>query len=163
MILQVFLLSGVFTLIFILLHFAFLYLFSFEKLVQQMIVPFFLSNIMCFYFLKDTATTQLFYNSFIINLTILIIYAQFVNIAKKGFTLSIITTFKNNSKLRFNDLVKSYANGRGAKWILIDRLNVLKKLKVINLTKKITLNRIGILLSAILILLRKILGVRDFG
>lgn len=162
-ILQIFLLSGVFTVIFVLFHFLFLYLFSFSKTVQQTILPFILSNIICFYFVKDFETHKLFYNSFIINLAILIIYGQFVNIVKKGFTLSIITTFKKKEKLLHNELIRSYANGRGAKWILIDRLNILKKLKIIKFNKKITLNRSGYFLSIILIFLRKILAVKDFG
>ena len=162
-ILQIILLSSVFTVIFISLHFLFLHLFSFAKAVQQTTLPFILSNLICFYFVKDFEIHKLFYDSFIINFTILIIYGQFINIINKGFTLSIITSFTKKKKLLHNELINSYANGRGAKWILLNRLNVLNKLKILKLNKKITLNPLGYFLSIILIFLRRILVVKDFG
>ena len=160
---QIILLSSVFTVIFISLHFLSLYLFSFTQAVQQTILPFILSNLICFYFVKDFEIHKLFYNSFIINFAILIIYDQCINIIKKGFTLSIITSFKKKKKLFHNELIKNYANGRGAKWMLLDRLNRLDKLKIIKLNKKITLNQLGYFLSMILIFLRKILAIKDLG
>ena len=162
-ILQIFLLSSLFTFIFISLHFLSLYIFSFSKTVQQIIVPFILSNLICFYFVKDFEIYNFFYDSFIINITILIIYGQFVNIINKGFTLSIITSFKKKKKLFHNELIKNYANGKGAKWILLNRLKILNKLKIIKLNKRIVLNPFGHFLSIILIFLRKILAVKDFG
>jgi len=162
-ILQIFLLSGLFTVIFVTLHFLFLYLFSFKKAVLQTILPFILGNSLCFYFIKDFEIHKLFYNSFVINFAILIIYVQLVNIVNKGFTLSIITTFKKKNKLLHKDLVKNYANGKGAKWILINRLNILKSLKIVKANKKMKLNQLGYFLSIILIFLRTILVVKDFG
>ena len=129
-ILQIFLLSSLFTFIFISLHFLFLYIFSFLKTIQQITVSFILSNLICFYFVKDFEIYNFFYDSFIINITILIIYGQFVNVINKGFTLSIITSFKKKKKLFYNELIKNYANGRGAKWILADRLNGINKLNL---------------------------------
>ena len=161
-ILQIFLLSSLFTFIFISLHFLFLYIFSFLKTIQQITVSFILSNLICFYFVKDFEIYNFFYDSFIINITILIIYGQFVNIISKGFTLSIITSFKKK-KLFHNELIKNYANGKGAKWILSNRLKILNKLKIIKLNKRIVLNPFGHFLSIILIFLRKILAVKDFG
>ena len=106
---------------------------------------------------------NLFYNSFIINFLILIIYFEFLLLIKKGFTLSIITSFKTKNKLFYNELIKRYASGKGAKWILLDRLNSLNELKIINLNKNIKLTSYGNFLSVILIFLRKILSIRDFG
>ena len=80
-----------------------------------------------------------------------------------GFTLSILTSFRKKEKLPYKELVKSYANGKGAKWLLMDRLKRIDKLKIIRLDKKIILTPLGHFLSIILILLRKILVVRDFG
>ena len=80
-----------------------------------------------------------------------------------GFTLSILTSFKKKEKLPYKELVKSYANGKGARWMLMDRLKKIEKLKIIRLDKKITLTPLGRFLSIILIFLRKILVVRDFG
>ena len=91
------------------------------------------------------------------------IYGQLVNIVNKGFTLSIITTFKKKNKLLHKELAKNYANGRGAKWILTNRLNILKNLKILKLNKKMKLNQLGYFLSIILIFLRTILAVKDFG
>ena len=93
----------------------------------------------------------------------MIIYGQFVNIINKGFTLSIITSFKKKKKLFHNELIKNYANGKGAKWILLNRLNNLNKLKIIKLNKNITLNQLGNFLSIIIIFSRKILSIKDFG
>jgi hypothetical protein len=80
-----------------------------------------------------------------------------------GFTLSIITLFKKKRKLLYKELIKNYGNGKGAKWILIDRLSKIDKLKIIRLNKKIELTQLGQFLSIILIVFRKILAVRDFG
>ena len=161
-ILLIFLLSSIFAVIFITLHLLFLYFFSLTKTIQ-VIVPFILGNLILVYFVKDVELYKLFYNSFIINLAILIIYIEFLIILKTGFTLSIITSFKKKRKLLYKELVKNYGNGKGAKWILTNRLGRLNKLKVIRLNKKITLTRSGHFLSIILILLRKILSVRHFG
>ena len=105
-ILQIFLLSSLFTFIFISLHFLFLYIFSFLKTIQQITVSFILSNLICFYFVKDFEIYNFFYDSFIINITILIIYGQFVNIINKGFTLSIITSFKKKKNYFIMNLLK---------------------------------------------------------
>ena len=161
-ILLIFLLSSIFIVIFITLHLLFLYFFSLKKTIQ-VIVPFIFGNLILVYFVKDPELYKLFYNSFIINLAILIIYIEFLIILKTGFTLSIITSFKEKRKLLYKELVKNYGNGKGAKWILTNRLSRLNKLKVIRLNKKITLTRSGQFLSIILILLRKILSVRHFG
>ena len=161
-ILQIILLSALFAAIFITFHFLFLYLLSFKKTIQ-IILPFILANLICFYFVKDTELVKLFLDSFIINLAILIIYMEFLLLIKTGFTLSIITSFKKKNKLSHNELIKNYANGRGGKWILLSRLNNLNKLKIIKLNKNITLNQLGNFLSIIIIFLRKILSIKDFG
>ena len=161
-ILQIILPSALFAAIFITFHFLFLYLLSFKK-TTQIILPFILANLICFYFIKDTKLVRLFLDSFIINLAILIIYMEFLLLIKTGFTLSIITSFKKKDKLSHNELIKNYANGKGAKWILLNRLNNLNKLKIIKLNKNITLNQLGNFLSIIIIFLRKILSIKDFG
>ena len=167
-VLQIILLSSLFTIIFISLHFLFLYLFSFtiisfSRAVQQMAIPFILGNLICFYFVKDLEIDKLFYNSFIINLAIFIIYVEFLSLIKTGFTLSIITSFEKKRKLYRNEFIKVYSNGKGAKWIFFDRLNGLVKFKLIRLNKKITLSQLGYFLSIILIFLRKILAIKNFG
>ena len=159
---QIFLLSSVFTVIFITLHLLFLYFTSSKKIIH-LLIPFILSNLILIYFAKEIDLYKLFNNSFIINLSILIIYFQFFNLLKMGFTLSIITLFKKKRKLNYKELTKNYGNGKGAKWILIDRLGKIDKLKFIKLNKKIELTQLGQFLSIILIILRKILSVRDFG
>tara|TARA_Y100000294_G_scaffold104970_1_gene97546 strand:+ start:205 stop:561 length:357 start_codon:yes stop_codon:yes gene_type:complete len=118
---------------------------------------------MLIYFAKELEIHELFYNSFIINFAILIIYFHFLLLIKMGFTLSILASFKKKEKLPYKELVKSYASGKGAKWMLMDRLKKIEKLKIIRLDKKITLTPLGRFLSIILIFLRKILVVRDFG
>ena len=158
----IFLLSSIFTVIFITLHLFFLYFFSFKK-VTQCLIPFILSNLILIYFAREVNLYKLFYNSFIINLSILIIYFQFFNVLKMGFTLAIITLFKKKKKLLYKELINNYGNGRGAKWGFTDRLSRLNKLKIIRLNKKITLTRLGYFLSLILISLRKIFSVKDFG
>jgi|TARA_B110000116_G_C16516166_1_gene437848 hypothetical protein len=160
--LQIILLSSLFTIIFIILHFAILYLLSYTKTIQT-VLPFILSNLICIYLTRDLVIKELFYSSFIINLTILIVYVEFLLLMKKGFTLSIITSFKKKKKLSYNELVKNYADGRGAKWILLNRLEGLSKLKIIKLNKKIKLNTLGSFLSILLIFLRKVFAIKDFG
>ena len=160
--LLIILLSSVFTVIFITFHLLFLYFFSFKKTIQILFL-FVLSNLMLIYFAKELEIHELFYNSFIINFAILIIYFHFLLLIKMGFTLSILASFKKKEKLPYKELVKSYANGKGAKWMLMDRLKKIEKLKIIRLDKKITLTPLGRFLSIILIFLRKILVVRDFG
>ena len=160
-ILLIILLSIIFTIIFITFHLLFLYFFSFKKIVH-ILIPFILSNLICLYFIKEIELNKLFYNSFIINFTIFIIYVQLLSLIKRGFTLSIITSIKKK-KLLYKELIKSYANGRGAKWILLDRLSNLNKLKIISLNKNIRLTMLGLFLSIILIFLRKIFSIKDFG
>ena len=160
--LLIILLSSVFTVLFITFHLLFLYFFSFKKTIQILFL-FVLSNLMLIYFAKELEIHELFYNSFIINFAILIIYFHFLLLIKMGFTLSILASFKKKEKLPYKELVKSYANGKGAKWMLMDRLKKIEKLKIIRLDKKITLTPLGRFLSIILIFLRKILVVRDFG
>ena len=161
-ILLIILLSSIFTVIFITSHLLFLYFFSFKKSIQ-ILISFIFSNLIFIYFVNEVELYKLYYNSFIINLAILIIYIEFLLLIKTGFTLSIIVLFKKKRKLFYKELVKNYANGKGAKWILVNRLNGLKKFKIIRLNKKITLTRLGHFLSIILIFLRKILSIRDFG
>ena len=156
------LLSSIFAVLFITFHLLFLYFFSFKKTIQILFL-FVLSNLILIYFAKELEIYKLFYNSFIINFAILIIYFNFLLLIKKGFTLSILASFKKKEKLPYKELVKSYANGKGAKWVLMDRLKIIDKLKIIRLDKKIILTPLGHFLSIILILLRKILVVRDFG
>ena len=160
--LLIILLSSVFTVLFITFHLLFLYFFSFKKTIQILFL-FVLSNLILIYFAKELEIHKLFYNSFIINFAILIIYFNFLLLIKKGFTLSILASFKKEEKLPYKKLVKSYANGKGAKWVLMDRLKIIDKLKIIRLDKKIILTPLGRFLSIILIFLRKILLVRDFG
>ena len=160
--LQIILLSSLFTIIFIILHFAILYLLSYTKTIQT-VLPFILSNLICIYLTRDLVIKELFYSSFIINLTILIVYVEFLLLMKKGFTLSIITSFKKKKKLSYNELVKNYADGRGAKWILLNRLEGLSKLKINKINKKIKLNTLGSFLSILLIFLRKVFAIKDFG
>ena len=94
-VLQIILLSGLFSIIFITLHFLFLYLFSFtllsfSKTVQQNLLPFIIGNLVCFYFAKDFEIQKFFYDSFIIKLAIFIVYVQFLSSIRTGFTLSFI-------------------------------------------------------------------------
>ena len=156
------LLSAVFTIIFIFLHLLFLYIFSLGKNIQ-ILIPFILSNLICFFFVREMKLYNLFLNSFIINFSILIIYLEFLLLIKKGFSLAIISSFKKKKKLFYKELVNSYASGRGAKWLLLDRLNVLSKVKIIYLNKNMRLTILGHVLSLIFIALRKILSIRDFG
>ena len=162
MLLTTIVLSLVFVSIFILLHFLLLHIFFLKKNIY-ILIPFILSNLFCYYFSEQMNLYNSFYNSFIINFSILIIYFEFLLLIKKGFTLSIITSFKTKNKLFYNELIKRYASGKGAKWILLDRLNSLNELKIINLNKNIKLTSYGNFLSVILIFLRKILSIRDFG
>ena len=155
-------LSAFFSLIFISLHFLFLYIFSLQKNIH-VLLPNILSNLICFFFAKTIGLYSLFINSFIINFSILIIYIEFLLLIKKGFTLAIINSFNNKKKLFYNELVKSYGNNRGAKWLLLDRLNFLSKSKIINLNKNMSLTLLGRFLSIIFILLRKILSIKDMG
>ena len=160
--LLIILLSSVFTVLLITFHLLFLYFFSFKKTIQILFL-FVLSNLILIYFANELEIHKLFYNSFIINFAILIIYFNFLLLIKKGFTLSILASFKKKEKLPYKELVKSYANGKGAKWVLMDRLKIIDKLKIIRLDKKIILTSLGRFLSIILIFFRKILVVRDFG
>ena len=160
--LLIILLSSVFTVIFITFHLLFLYFFSFKKTIQILFL-FVLSNLILIYFTKELEIHELFYNSFIINFAILITYFHFLLLITMGFTLSILASFKKKEKLPYKELVKSYANGKGARWMLMDRLKKIEKLKIIRLDKKIILTPLGRFLSIILIFLRKILVVRDFG
>ena len=160
--LLIILLSSVFTVIFITFHLLFLYFFSFKKTIQILFL-FVLSNLILIYFAKELEIHKLFYNSFIINFALLITYFNFLLVIKMGFTLSILASFKKKEKLPYREIVKSYANGKGAKWVLVDRLKRIDKLKIIRLDKKITLTPLGRFLSIVLIFLRKILTVRDFG
>ena len=156
------LLSAIFTVIFIIIHFLFLYIFSLTKNIY-ILIPFILSNLICFFFVREIKLYNLFLNSFIINFSILIIYLEFLLLIKKGFTLAIITSFKKKSKLSYNELVNGYANGRGAKWLLLDRLNVMSKVKIINLNKNMRLTLLGRVLAIMFIFLRKIFSIKDVG
>ena len=160
--LQIILFSSIFGVIFIILHFLFLYLISFTKIVQT-IFPFILSNFICFYFFKNFEIHKFFYDSLVINFAIFIIYVEFLLLLKKGFTLSIITSFKNKKKQSYSSIARNYANGKGSKWILLDRLLGVKKLKIIKLNNKIALSKFGYFLAVILVLSRKILSIKDFG
>ena len=161
-ILQIILLSGIFGTIFIILHFLFLYLLSLTKIAQT-IFPFIFSNLICFYLLKDFEIYKFFYDSLVINFAMFVIYVEFLLLLKKGFTLAIITSFKNKKKQSFSKIAKSYANGRGSKWILLDRLQEINKLKIIKLNKKIRLSTFGYFLAIVLVLSRKVLSIKDFG
>ena len=156
------LLSSIFTIIFISLHLLFLYFFSLRKTIH-IFIPFVLSNLILFYFIDEIRFYNLFYNFLIINLSIFIIYVEFFLLINKGFTLSIIASFKKKNKLTHKALIKSYSNGRGAKWILFDRINNLSKFGLISLNKNMKLTQLGYFLSIILIFFRKILSIKDFG
>jgi hypothetical protein len=161
-ILQIILLSTIFTTIFITLHFLFLHFLSFTKTMQT-IYPFVLGNFICFLLTKNFVIYELIYHSFILNITILVIYIEFLLLIKMGFTISILLSFNKVRKLLYKEITKKYSSGKGDKWILINRLNSLKKVKIINLNKNISLNKFGYILSIIIFFLRKIFSVKDFG
>ena len=81
----------------------------------------------------------------------------------RGFTLSILCLFEKKRKLSYKELIKNYADGKGARWKLVIGLNRINQLKIIRLNKKISLTPLGRFLSIVLIFLRKILVIRDFG
>jgi len=155
-------LSILFTLIFVTFHLLFLHFLNLKKIIQ-VFIPFILSNLIIIFFLKENELYKLFYHSLVINFSILIIYIEFLFLIKTGFTLSIITLFKSRKRLLYKELVKNYASGKGAKWILTDRLNKIKKLKIVKQNKKVTLTQLGFFLSITLIFFRKILSIKDFG
>ena len=155
-------LSSIFTVLFVTLHLLSIYLFSFNKTIQ-ILIPFILSNLILIYFVGEAELYKLFYNSFIINFAILILYLNVFLFIERGFTLSILSLFKKKRKLSYKELIKNYANGKGIKWKLVIGLNRINQLKIIRLNKKISLTPLGSFLSIILIFLRKILTVRDFG
>ena len=160
--LLIILLSSVFTVLFITFHLLFLYFFSFKKTIE-ILIPFILSNLILIYFVRETELYKLFYNSFIINFAILILYWNVFLFIERGFTLSILSLFKKKRKLSYKELIKNYADGKGARWKLVIGLNRINQLKIIRLNKKILLTPLGRFLSIVLIFLRKILVIRDFG
>ena len=161
-ILLIILLSSIFTILFVTLHLLFIYLFSFKKTIE-ILIPFILSNLILIYFVRETELYKLFYNSFIINFAILILYWNVFLFIERGFTLSILALFKKKRKLSYKELIKNYADGKGARWKLVIGLNRINQLKIIRLNKKILLTPLGRFLSIVLIFLRKILVIRDFG
>ncbi len=160
--LLIILLSSVFTVLFITFHLLFLYFFSFKKTIQ-ILFCFVLSNLILIYFVRETELYKLFYNSFIINFAILILYWNVFLFIERGFTLSILSLFKKKRKLSYKELIKNYAGGKGVIWKLVIGLNRINQLKIIRLNKKILLTPLGRFLSIVLIFLRKILVIRDFG
>ncbi len=160
--LLIILLSSVFTVLFITFHLLFLYCFSFKKNIQ-ILFWFVLSNLILIYFVRETELYKLFYNSFIINFAILILYWNVFLFIERGFTLSILSLFKKKRKLSHKELIKNYAGGKGVRWKLVIGLNRINQLKIIRLNKRILLTPLGCFLSIVLIFLRKILVIRDFG
>jgi len=160
--LLIILLSSVFTVLFITFHLLSLYFFSFKKTIQ-ILFWFVLSNLILIYFVRETELYKLFYNSFIINFAILILYWNVFLFIERGFTLSILSLFKKKRKLSYKELIKNYAGGKGVRWKLVIGLNRINQLKIIRLNKKILLTPLGRFLSIVLIFLRKILVIRDFG
>ena len=160
--LLIILLSSVFTVLFITFHLLFLYFFSFKKTIQ-ILFCFVLSNLILIYFVRETELYKLFYNSFIINFAILILYWNVFLFIERGFTLSILSLFKKKRKLSHKELIKNYAGGKGVRWKLVIGLNRINQLKIIRLNKRILLTPLGCFLSIVLIFLRKILVIRDFG
>ena len=161
-ILLIILQSSIFTILFVTLHLLSIYLFSFKKTIE-ILIPFILSNLILIYFVRETELYKLFYNSFIINFAILILYWNVFLFIERGFTLSILGLFKKKRKLSYKELIKNYAEGKGARWKLVTGLNRINQLKIIRINKKISLTPLGRFLSIILIFLRKILAIRDLG
>ena len=161
-ILLIILLSSIFTILFATLHLLFIYLFSFKKTIE-ILIPFILSNLILVYFVRETELYKLFHNFFVINFAILILYWNVFLFVIRGFTLSILNLFEKKRKLSYKELIKNYAEGKGARWKLVTGLNRINQLKVIRINKKISLTPLGRFLSIILIFLRKILAIRDFG
>ncbi len=161
-ILLIILLSSIFTVIFITFHLLFLHFFYLKKTIQ-IFIPFILSNLILIYFVRETELYKLFYNSLIINFAILILYWNVFFVIVRGFTLSILGLFKKKSKLSYKELIKNYAGGKGARWKLVIGLYRINQLKIIRQNKKILLTPLGRFLSIVLIFLRKILVIRDFG
>ena len=155
-------LSIIFTIIFIFLHFVTLYIFSLKKNIF-ILIPFIISNLLCLFFLIEVNFYNLILGSFIINFSIFIIYIEFLLLIKKGFTIAIITTFQKKKRLFYKEIIKNYASGRGAKWLLLNRLRLMDKVKIIKLSKNMHLTSLGIVLSMMLIFARKILSIKDFG
>ena len=159
--------STIFTIIFVALHLLFIHLFSFSfkktLYLFDFLIPFILSNLILIYFVSETELYKLSYNFFIINFAILIMYWNVFLFIVRGFTLSILVLFKKKRKLSYKELIKNYAEGKGARWKLVIGLNRINQLKIIKINKKISLTTLGYFLSIILIFLRKIFAIRDFG
>ena len=166
-ILLIILQSSIFTILFVTLHLLSIYLFSFSfkktLYLFDILIPFILSNFILIYFVRETELYKLFYNFFIINFAILILYWNVFLFIIRGFTLSILSLFRKKRKLSYKELIKNYAEGKGVRWKLVIGLNRINQLKIIRINKKISLTPLGRFLSIILIFLRKILAIRDFG
>ena len=155
------LLSISFIVIFITFHLLLVHLISLRK-TSHVLIPYVLSNFICFYFAKDFHLNEIFFNFFVINFSILIIYIEFLLLIKKGFTLSLISSFKK-TKLSYQEITKIYSGKKGSKWLFLDRLATLKKFKIISVSKSIKLSYFGNLLAFFFIFLRTILSIKDFG
>ena len=166
-ILLIILQSSIFTILFVTLHLLSIYLFSFSfkktLYLFDILIPFILSNLILIYFVRETELYKLFHNFFVINFAILILYWNVFLFVIRGFTLSILNLFEKKRKLSYKELIKNYAEGKGARWKLVTGLNRINQLKIIRINKKISLTSLGRFLSIILIFLRKILAIRDLG
>ena len=125
-------------------------------------ITFLLGNLVSFFLSKELEFNSLFFNSLAINFSILIVYIEFYSLISRGFTLSIITTFKNKKKISEKKLSIFYANGRGAKWLLLKRLKGLNKIKVLQFDKNMKLTKFGNFLCFFIIIFRKVFFIKDF-
>jgi|TARA_B110000438_G_scaffold184386_1_gene176120 hypothetical protein len=146
----------------IIIHLLLIHIFNLKK-ISSIFIPFILANFLFFFLLNKYELTDHIIKCAIINFSILIIYVEFLFLINTGFTLAIIASFKNKKKLTSNDLQKNYSNKKGAKWILLNRIQTLFKLNILKSTKKIKLKNLGYILTILIIATRKILTIKNLG
>ena len=146
----------------IIIHLLLIHIFNLKK-ISSIFIPFIIANFLFFFLLNKYELTDHIIKCAIINFSILIIYVEFLFLINTGFTLAIIASFKNKKKLTSNDLQKNYSNKKGAKWILLNRIQTLFKLNILKSTKKIKLKNLGYILTILIIATRKILTIKNLG
>ena len=155
-------LSFFFLITLVVIHLLLIYSFNLKK-ISSIFIPFILANFLFFFLLNKCGLNDFITKCAIINFSILIIYIEFLFLINTGFTLAIIASFKNKINLTSKDLQKNYSNKKGAKWILLNRIQTLFELKILKSTKKIQLKNLGYILTILIVATRKILTIKNLG
>ena len=88
-----------------------------------------------FYFLDNKVDYLNFFACISLLISICLIYMEFFSMICRGFSLQILTDIYLNQNINKENIKQNYSNGKGLDWLLLKRLDTIKKINLVTINK----------------------------